>query len=130
MLVLVQDLGEPYAQLLDKTSVEEADLIAVQSETMGFDHTKLFKRFLENWHLPRSLVTAVGCFQIAPNWDLIDSSDRMLLQVICQAEMMAQLLADRRSWSITGQLLHRSQADNFSTHTLNRVIHKKGFERR
>jgi HD-like signal output (HDOD) protein/GGDEF domain-containing protein len=55
MLVLLKELGEPYAQFLDRAGEEQVDLVMLELETLGFDHRLLSARMLQSWGLSESL---------------------------------------------------------------------------
>lgn len=58
-LVLLQDLGDAYANFANKVLQEEADLSEMEWETLGFDHNILGCRLLQSWNLPEALVQVV-----------------------------------------------------------------------
>jgi HD-like signal output (HDOD) protein len=60
LLLLIQQVGEPYALLLKKVWSEGKDMAALEAESMGFDHTELSTKLLSQWGLPEALVEAVG----------------------------------------------------------------------
>jgi HD-like signal output (HDOD) protein len=60
VLVLLGDVGRPYARLLNEVIVIGADLRRLEQESLGFDHVQLTAGLLEHWNLPRPLVAAVA----------------------------------------------------------------------
>ena len=60
VLVLIQELGTPYVTFLDQVWSVGGDLAELESSTLGFDHAVLSSRLLEDWGLPRFLVSAVS----------------------------------------------------------------------
>ena len=60
MLVLIQQLGEPYLRFLDRACAKSIDVHAAETVTLGFDHVQLTAKLLERWGLPENLVTAIG----------------------------------------------------------------------
>ncbi len=113
ILLLIQELGEPYVRLLDKVYAGGRDLLAVEVESMGFDHTRLTSRLLDHWGLPESLVEAVcwgekgirslSAEQKGPG-PFFGASEKSLPQILHLAELVARLLADGQSDAL-GQLL-------------------------
>ena len=104
MLLLMQELGRPYLQFLDKVHADGKDLMTLQIEAMGFDHTTLTARLLEHWGLPEGLVAAVR-WGTARTADAASSpQQRSLPQIIHMAELAARLLADERP-EVLGELL-------------------------
>ena len=95
MLLLIQELGEPYQRVIEKTYAEGLDLATIEVESMGFDHTMLTARLLAHWGLPDMLVETV-------QWRRLAAEDRkpldpVLPQILHLAELLAQLLADKRN---------------------------------
>lgn len=92
VLVLIQDLGEPYVQFLQGVEREGADLAELEVSTLGFDHALLSARLLESWGLPQNLVEAIGM----PNDELrtlnLDEEQRPLVQSLHLAELVARFL--------------------------------------
>lgn len=89
MLLLLQELGQPYAKLLEKVQACGGDLVAWETEALGCDHTTLSARLLEHWGLPEALIEAVY-------WESVEGSPRPLAQIVHLAELLARLLVDRR----------------------------------
>ncbi|MCC6126020.1 MAG: HDOD domain-containing protein [Pirellulales bacterium] len=95
LLLLIQQVGEPYVLLLKKVWAEGKDMAALETESMGFDHAELTTRLLGHWGLPAALVEAVG-------WDpqrqgaANAEKPAALSQIVYLAELVAQLLADNR----------------------------------
>jgi len=58
-LVLLQNLGDAYANFVAKVCEEEADLTIMEIETIGFDHGVLGCRLLQSWKLPDSIVETI-----------------------------------------------------------------------
>ena len=59
ILLLIQEVGEPYLQFLQKVYDRGSDLAMLESGLLGFDHTELTSRLLRHWGLPDMLVEAV-----------------------------------------------------------------------
>jgi HD-like signal output (HDOD) protein/GGDEF domain-containing protein len=104
MLLLIQELDEPYLRFLEKAHTAGQDLVELETRSMGFDHTELSARLLAHWGLPQMLVEAVV-------WDTSDragdgprSSPRPLPQILHLAELVARVLADGRG-NVLGELL-------------------------
>lgn len=97
MLMLIQELGPPYVELLGKIRLQGEDLLAWERRSLGFDHTTLTARVLEHWGLPKVLVDAVeaSAERSLADTSLSDAPD--LRQILHLAELLAQLLVDDRS---------------------------------
>lgn len=96
MLVLIQQLGEPFVQFVEKARAAGGDLKALEAEAMGFDHTMLSARLLAQWGLPAVLV-----FAVAPGASggagLENGAAQTSLPAILElAELLARLLADEQ----------------------------------
>ena len=96
VLLLIQELGEPYARFLRSVTAEGRDLAALEIEAMGFEHTALSAELLSRWGLPETLVEAVAWpatnrHRPIPPWE-----QPLLPQILHVAELVAQLLADER----------------------------------
>lgn len=90
MLVLIQELGFPYTRFADKVCGSRGDLIAMEIESLGFDHTLLTSRLLEKWSFPKSLCEAVIADRRPGEvYDLSPSQT-----ALCQIVQLARLLAD------------------------------------
>ena len=89
MLLLLQELGQPFAKFLEKVQACGGDLVQWETEALGCDHTSLSARLLAQWGLPDALVEAVS-------WESVEGSPRPLAQIVHLAELLARLLVDRR----------------------------------
>jgi HD-like signal output (HDOD) protein len=104
MLALIQELGQPYVELLERAHVEEADLAALEMASLGFDHAVLSARLLAHWGLPESLVRAIGVSQNAERLLALSPEAQMLPQVLHVAELVAVMIT-RRSPEALSQIL-------------------------
>ncbi len=103
ILLLLQELRDPYIQFLEKVRTNARDLAALETASLGFDHTKLTSRLLEHWGLPQALVEAVQrADPKAPS--LSPPSAAPLAHILHLAELVAQLVADGCSEAL-GELL-------------------------
>ncbi len=98
VLLLFQQLGQPYARFLDRAVSHHLDLDAVEERAMGFPHTALSARLLQQWNLPRSLCEAVA-------WQPSPQANRpALAQILHLSELFARLFGDGQT-SILSELL-------------------------
>lgn len=104
MLLLIQELEEPYVKFLDKAHAAGRDLAALETDSMGFDHTRLSARLLAHWGLPEILVEAVVWDTSRCQSNGRRSSRQALPQILHLAELVARLLADGRS-EVLGEVL-------------------------
>ena len=93
ILLLLQQLGQPYVQLLERVLGAGLDLDALEAEAMGFTHTALSAKMLARWHLPQNLVEAIAPEARADGPEALPSRTA-LPQILHLAELIARLLAD------------------------------------
>ena len=97
MLVLLQDLGEPYVKFIETVHRESADQAALELATLGFDHVVLSARLLEHWRLPKTLVRAVALSHSPDQIETLPPKQRTLPQILHLSNLIALLLAQQRS---------------------------------
>jgi HD-like signal output (HDOD) protein len=96
MLALIQDLGEDYLAFLDRVQSEGADLAALESKALGFDHAILSARLLDHWGLPPSVCQAVGMQHDVERLTSLDSAQADVPQILHLAELCSALLTQQR----------------------------------
>ncbi len=96
VLLLIQELGEPYVLLLERTDFGGRELLAMENASMGFDHRVLSARLLESWGLPEALVDAVERRADEEALAGLEPSQRTVVATLYLAELAAQVLVDRR----------------------------------
>jgi HD-like signal output (HDOD) protein/GGDEF domain-containing protein len=96
LLLLIQQVGEPYVLLLKKVWADGKDMSALEFESMGFDHTELSTKLLAHWGLPEALVEAVGWNPQRKTATGVETRTPALPQIVFLAEQIAQMLADNR----------------------------------
>lgn len=96
MLFLIQSLGAPYQEFVRRVHGMGKDLIALESQVLGFDHTALTARLLQHWHLPEEIVRFISWKQIRQSLQDASPKAPMLSQVIHLADGLARILADRQ----------------------------------
>ena len=93
-MILIEELGIPYVNLLKKALSGDADLQQLEVEAMGFDHTELTSKLLDHWHLPAALVQVVR-WNVAQNeLGRMSPDERAERKILHLAELIAKLLAD------------------------------------
>ena len=95
VLVLLQQIGEPYAKFLRSVYEDGLDLLALERTTVGFDHTELSALLLATWGLPDSILDGIARV-VRTEVDPADLPQQPLAQMVDLAEGVAQLLVDRR----------------------------------
>ncbi len=90
-LVLLQQLGEPYARFLSQVRAEAEDLVTLERQSLGFDHRQLSARLLRQWKLP-SLYTDVI------EWESgrAEQPESDLVTIVRLANLVADLVSQHR----------------------------------
>lgn len=96
ILVLLQQLGYPYAHFLQKVLDEGGDLESLETALMGFSHIDLTAKLLEAWGLPETLATAVRTRITIDEKIAAPEAGESLPYILHLAERIARLLADDR----------------------------------
>jgi HD-like signal output (HDOD) protein len=96
VLVLLGDVGRPYALLLSEAIAARADLSRMERESLQFDHTQLTAGLLEHWNLPAGLVAAVAAPRDIRKWAHSKAEHAHLVRVLHLAELLTQLVGQRR----------------------------------
>jgi len=118
VLLLIGELGEPYARLLEKTYGEGTDLARLETQAMGFDHVELSARLLESWGLPESLACAVRQRETGA----MSPTQRALLRIVRLAELAARLLADGRTEALAELLALGKQYHDVSPEQIDLLV--------
>ncbi len=97
VLVLVKELGESYISFLTSVHKQGADLLALETATLGFDHAILSARLLDHWSLPASIVDAVAAPHDMEVLASMDGPERVLSQAVHLASLIASIIVGQRS---------------------------------
>lgn len=95
-LALAQDLGSSYCDFLDRVHASRAQLTAMESKSLGFDHRALSRRLLERWSFPERIINGVAWSRDAGS-DPLRPDQQSLLLTMHLAGLFADALADHRS---------------------------------
>src|SRR6476660_2166891 len=96
VLVLLRELGEPYAKFLTGVIDEKCHLASLEQDTLGFDHNQLSAALLARWQLPERLVAAIAAPKKLARLSRMATPDGDLPQILHLAEMLMQLVGQRR----------------------------------
>jgi HD-like signal output (HDOD) protein len=96
ILVLLRELGEPYARFLTGVIEEKCHLAVLEQDTLGFDHLQLTAALLAKWQLPQRLVNAIETPKRTSRLARLSTSEGELPQILHLAEMLAQLVGQQR----------------------------------
>ena len=93
-LVLVQELGESYAQVVERTERAGADLASVEHTAWGFSHVELSARLLETWGLPDWLIAVIQTSGRPEQFSRLAPFARTAAQTLYLASLVADILVD------------------------------------
>ena len=96
ILVLLRELGEPYAKFLTGVIDEKCHLASLEQDTLGFDHVQLSAALLARWQLPKRLVEAIAAPKKVARLSRMASPEGDLPQILHLSEMLMQLVGQRR----------------------------------
>lgn len=109
ILALLRELGQPYAKLLVGVIHERSDLAALERDSLGFDHVELSAALMKQWHLPQRLIDAVAAPNDVGRLARTISADADLARILHLAELLAQLVGQRR-FNVLPELLEAGGA--------------------
>lgn len=109
LLALVQQLGEPYLQLVHAVQTDGGILTDRELEILGFDHTLLSSRLLTRWGLPEEIAQAVAVPLRVEPIERLEGRSRRLPQLLHLAELLAQMV-ERPYGSALHELLEAGAA--------------------
>ncbi len=96
VLVLLDQLREPYAQFLGRVIEERGDLNSCETESLGFDHTQLTACLLRQWNMPDLLVEAIAENRDSEVLAQQKTPSAELAQVLHLAGLLAELVGQNR----------------------------------
>jgi HD-like signal output (HDOD) protein len=97
VLVMLRELGRPYAKFLSGAIDERCDLNALERATLGFGHRQLTAMLLSRWHLPQKLVEAVSAPRELAALAKRPAPEGDLPRILHLAELLCQLVSQRRT---------------------------------
>ncbi|MGA2034480.1 MAG: HDOD domain-containing protein [Thermoguttaceae bacterium] len=105
ILVLLQQIGQPYARFLNRMLSRNLDVAEMETQAIGFPHTTLSARMLNQWGLPAALVEAID-WRPPELTDPVETAEEAaelddwagpwppVPQMLHLAELLARLVAD------------------------------------
>jgi HD-like signal output (HDOD) protein len=96
VLVLLRELGGPYAALVNEAMTQPADLADLEQATLGFDHVQLTAGLLAHWNMPDVLVRAIAEPRSMKRLAKSRDDHAALTRVLHLAELLAQLVGQHR----------------------------------
>jgi len=96
ILVLLRELGEPYARFLTGVIDEKCHLESLEQDTLGFDHVRLSAALLARWQLPQRIVDAIAMPKRMAKLARLESPEADLPQILHLAGLLIQLVGQGR----------------------------------
>jgi HD-like signal output (HDOD) protein len=96
ILVLLRELGEPYARFLTGVIEEKCHLASLEHDTIGFDHVQLSAALFERWQMPQRIVDAIAIPKRMAKLARLESPAADLPQILHLAELLMQLVGQGR----------------------------------
>jgi HD-like signal output (HDOD) protein len=96
ILALLRELGPPYVKLLSRVIEQRRDLAALERDCFGFNHIDLSAALLTHWKLPQRLIDAIAAPKQIESLLQLVSADSDLPRILHLAELLAQLVGQRR----------------------------------
>ncbi len=122
MLVLLQELGEPYARLLDRAMAADKDIASLESSVLGFDHRALAARLLDLWSMPSSMVAAINLSLRPASIDYLSPAEQALPRILRLAQLMADLVVDHRCAALERLYCERAAAGPLSVDQIQQLV--------
>ncbi len=95
MLVLLQQLGTPYARFLAQVRTHRQRVVEFEQSSLGFDHRQLTVALLRTWQLPDKYAAAILAAVPRPCTDH-DAEVHSIRQVLRLANLVAELVDEHR----------------------------------
>ncbi len=124
LLVLIQQLGEPFERFIDKAFARQQGLSPMERSALGFDHITVSVELLTRWSLPGGVVAAVGC---RPE-DVLAAEARTtaaidpLSQIVALAELAARITADGQPTWLAEVYALAESSPRFSRSTVDSLL--------
>lgn len=96
VLVMLRELGGPYARLVTEAIEYRAELSALEQSALGFDHVQLTAGLLAHWNMPQVLVRAIAEPRRPQRLAKLRDEHAQLTRVLHLAELLAQLVGQHR----------------------------------
>lgn len=96
ILVMLGQLGEPYAAFYQQTIDDQIDLATAESEQFGFNHRQLAAELLTRWKMPTAAVDAIAGERVIEVLAPRDDPESQLTQTVHLADMFSQVVVLHR----------------------------------
>jgi len=101
ILVMIQGVGQPYVELLNKVYETGKDLAKVERQALRFDHRELTAHLMKQWGLPGMLSAAIEhsspTIEDDPSNDDLPPATRVLTNTLRLADLVTIMLTERRT---------------------------------
>jgi HD-like signal output (HDOD) protein len=121
-LVLLQELGGEYAQLVCKAYSEGTELNRIEKGLLGFEHPALSAQLLCHWGVPASLTDPIGARMQVDSMLNLPDEHRDLAQIIHLSELLAKFLLRKDASALREFLTVARRYKNVHVSHLERVI--------
>jgi HD-like signal output (HDOD) protein/GGDEF domain-containing protein len=122
MLVLIQELGDPYVRFLDRALATEREIAPLEKSVLGFDYRELGARLLDRWALPGSLVGSINLRLRPEAIGYLSEAEQALPRILRLAERLADLMIDRRHAALAELLSEPARRQSLSTSQVEELI--------
>lgn len=96
ILVLLNHLREPYAEFLGRVIAERGQLDTLETELLGFGHTRLSAELLRAWNMPEVLVYAISEPRDCHALKHKQTAAAEVARVLHLADLLAELVGQNR----------------------------------
>ena len=122
MLVLIQELGDPYVRFLERALATEREIAPLEKSVLGFDYRELGARLLDRWALPGSLVGSINLRLRPEAIGYLSEAEQALPRILRLAERLADLMVDRRHAALEELLAEPTRHQSLSIAQVEELI--------
>jgi HD-like signal output (HDOD) protein/GGDEF domain-containing protein len=95
-LVMLRELGPPYAHFSQRVEQENRSLEALELESLGFTHRELSAELLRKWRLPVRIVEAIRMRPQMLRLARLHGAEGEMPQILHLADLLTTLVGERR----------------------------------
>lgn len=95
-LVLLRELGPPYARFSERVEEEHRSLEELERESLGFNHRELSAELLRKWRLPLRIVEAIRMRPQTLRLARLQAAEGELPQMLHLADLLTSLVGERQ----------------------------------
>ncbi len=90
--VLINQCREKYLEHADELSAGGDDVVELEAEVFGFDHTAVGSVLLNTWNFPRSLAAAVRLHHNARHFDMLEGPVKTIVAITSMANTICHAI--------------------------------------